>query len=36
MNELRPGSPQEAGISSDKLNILLEKCSGWVSDGGQH
>ena len=34
MNELRPGSPQEAGISSDKLNILLEKCSGWVSDGG--
>ena len=32
MNELRPG----AGISADKLNILLEKCSGWVSDGGQH
>lgn len=34
MNELRPGSPKEAGISSDKLNTLFEICSEWVSDGG--
>ena len=34
MNDLRPGSPQEAGVSADKLNILRESCSRWVSDGG--
>jgi CubicO group peptidase (beta-lactamase class C family) len=33
MNELRPGSPREAGISSEHLDILLDKCREWVNTG---